>query len=84
MSEEASIFNVVFANRMAVEVMVAKASLITNQAKRYLNVSGIRLYCLSIVQSSFQGRAREVSAEAVAELRDSTGSQMKAAVVISR
>ena len=32
----------VFANKTAVEVIVEKASDIMNQARRYLNVSGIR------------------------------------------
>jgi hypothetical protein len=46
---------VFLAKRIAVDVMVAKASDIMNHAKRYLNVSGIRLYNFNVAMSEVQG-----------------------------
>ena len=54
-SDDAGIPSVVFANRTAVEVIVANASDMTNHAARYLNVSGSRRYSRMRDQSSCHG-----------------------------
>ena len=63
MSDDAGMPSVVFANRTAVEVMVANASDMTNHAARYLNVSGSWRYWRMRDQSSCHGSSSDLCDE---------------------
>lgn len=65
-SEDAGIPRVFLANNIAVDVIVANASDITNHAAKYLKVSGMRLNSLKISHNSSQACAKAVRRDFVA------------------